>query len=145
MTNKLESAIVFCILDVQVPYNAVIKAYSALEKAGITNRDSIKKTPLFYIKDLLVSTGYRFPNQKASYIKKFGDNTTDLENATREELVKEIGHDVLAAAFGEEAADFAITLYDTAALGAEIYYQSIAGTLTTAGTLRKKITKGSRL
>lgn len=38
-----------------------------------------------------------------------------------EELIKEIGHDVLSAAFGEEAADFSITLYDTAALGAEIY------------------------
>ncbi|MFC1687696.1 hypothetical protein ACFL0L_03890 [Patescibacteria group bacterium] len=55
-----------------------------------------------------------------------------------EELVKEIGHDVLSSTFGEESADFAITLYDTATLGSEIYDMGFEG-VKNAPMLQAKI------
>ncbi len=49
-----------------------------------------------------------------------------------ETLIQEIGHDVLAAAAGEETADFVLTLYDTGALGLELYSEGFKAIKDTA-------------
>lgn len=49
-----------------------------------------------------------------------------------ETLIQEIGHDVLAAAAGEESADFVLTLYDTGALGLELYSEGFKAIKDTA-------------
>lgn len=73
-----------------MPYENVCVTFEALDKAGLTVRENIKKTSLGDITKLLSECPFRFPRQTGKFIKLFGDNPIDLSSATREELIAKI-------------------------------------------------------
>ena len=93
-TRAQERLMVFCILDTQMTYDKVCECYNALNAKSMDQRSNIQGHTQDEIVSVLRSAGCRFPNQKAKYIKLFGDNDIDLNTCTRNELqgkVKGVG------------------------------------------------------
>jgi thermostable 8-oxoguanine DNA glycosylase len=91
--EKLENLMVFCILDRAMPYEKVCKAYDTLREHGLDTKQGLSSVSKERIAELLSSSGFRFPNQTANFLKGFSGNAIDLRNASRTELcsIKGIG------------------------------------------------------
>jgi len=88
--QALESFMVFCILDTSISYEKCCQAFDALKKNGLINRKTLKQVSQRDIYIILKSTGYRWSNQKAKYLKEFSKNPINLLEASREDIVKNI-------------------------------------------------------
>ena len=72
-----EMAIVFCILDRQVPYPKVVDTYNLLKKLGLNTRVGLSTVTTEELAQILRSIGYRFPNQTAKFLTLFSENPID--------------------------------------------------------------------
>jgi len=88
--QAMESFMVFCILDTSISYEKCCQAFDALKKNGLINRRTLKQVNQRDIYIILKSTGYRWSNQKAKYLKEFSKNPINLLEASREDIVKNI-------------------------------------------------------
>lgn len=88
--NELDKMFIFCMLDRAMPYEKVCNAFNCLDTFGLTIRRHLRDTTEENLVDLLKSTGFRFPNQTAKFLKEFSVNPIDLRTASRDEIVKNV-------------------------------------------------------
>jgi len=89
-TCELDEMLVFCILDTSIPYEKCCEAFDALKKKGMTKKKGLREATQRDIKLVLQEVGYRWANQKATYLKEFSKNDIDLIHVSRDELVKSV-------------------------------------------------------
>ena len=89
-TCELDEMMVFCILDTSIPYEKCCQAFDALKKQGMTKKKGLREASQRDIKLVLQEVGYRWANQKATYLKEFSKNDIDLIHVSRDELVKSV-------------------------------------------------------
>lgn len=88
--TEIEKFMVFCLLNRAMPYALVCKGFDALETHGLTNRKALRKASKSQIAKVLASTGYRFPNTSADFLKAWSNNPIDVKKTSREEMVASI-------------------------------------------------------
>lgn len=73
-----------------MPYSKVCLAFDTLKAEGLITRKALAETQTQTIAKVLKSAGFRFPNQTAEFLHKFGQNPINLKTASRDDLIKNV-------------------------------------------------------